>query len=171
MPDAGGCPNCSRPLAAHERVCTSCGYDRESRAVAETRVAGRSAGDIVLHALKTIATHPATIAAIACAAAILLAWGSAGDPKSVRTYSVLTGIVCVVASLIWFKYWWFDASIGAAAEMRVFGWVALLFDKDAPAILRIATLLGVTMAIATAWLRLDLGPAALSEPPTGVGGQ
>ena len=170
MPDAGGCPNCTRPLAAHERVCTACGYDRQSLGVTQTRVARRSAGDIVIHALKTIATHPTTVAGSACVAAILLAWGSAGDATHVRIYSVITGLVCVVASLIWFKYWWFDASLGAAADQRFFGWVALIFDKDAPAILRIATLLGITMAIATAWLRIDLGHAALSEPPAGAAG-
>lgn len=170
MPDAGGCPHCTRPLAAHEQVCTSCGYDRQTRAVVQTQVAPRSIGDIALHALKTIATHPTTIAAGACSAAILLAWGSAGDATHVRIYSAITGLVCIVASLIWFKYWWFDASLGAAAEMRVFGWVALLFDKDAPPFLRIATLLGLTMAIATAWLRLDLGSTAPPQPPLGSGG-
>jgi len=159
MPDAG-CPNCHRPIARREVVCVSCGYSRQTRDVVTTAVRPRSIADRFLHALRLILLHPLVIGLAASGVAVLLARGSVGNASSIQVYSGLTGIVGIVSVILHAKYWWFDASLRWAAEHRVFGWIAGVFSSDSPPLVRISTMLSITMIVCTAWLRLEAARAA-----------
>lgn len=162
MPDAGACPSCNRPLAASESVCVACGYSRLERGVVQTRVRPRSLADHILHPIGLVVLHPLSLGLIASAAVVALALGAQGNPSSIRLYSVCTGILCIVATLLQAKYWWLDSSLRSAAEIRFFGCIAIVFSGEAPPILRISTMASITMAICTGFLRLELARAASS---------
>ena len=137
-----------------------CGYSRDLGGIVPTRVRGRSVADRVLHAAGVVLLHPLVLGATASGFGVALALGSAGDAPSVRTYSVITGLVCIVATILQARFWWFQASPSTALDIRLFGWIAVIFSGEAPPLLRISTMLGVTMAGATGLLRLDLAGAA-----------
>lgn len=163
MPDAGACPNCQRPIARDEIVCVSCGYSRHTRTIAATAVRPRSIVAHILHALRLILLHPLVIGLAASAIAILLARGYAGDALSIQLYSVLTGVVGIVSIILHARYFWFEASLRSALEHRIFGWVAAVFSSDSPPLLRISTMLAITMIACTGWLRLEAAREA--NPP------